>query len=117
MAAGISKTPPKTDNPAKSHSEEDSSKQPNVVLPSESADPAFAYLLFLGEGGRLATRRQETPMWQSVGLEMRGHLARHITGHRLAKNRVSEETANKIRGRQSDAYMHDYRVISSEMAG
>lgn len=80
-------------------------------------DPKFADLLFLGEGGKLITRRQDTPMWHSLGLEMRGHLARHITGHMLAKNQVSEETAKKILGHQSDAYMHYYRVISSEMAG
>ena len=80
-------------------------------------DPEFADLLFLGEGGKLITRRQDTPMWHSLGTEMRGHLARHITGHLLAKNRVSEETAKKILGHQSDAYMHYYRVISSEMAG
>jgi integrase len=85
--------------------------------PDWNPEPQFADLLFLGEGGKLITRRQDTPMWHSLGLEMRGHLARHITGHLLAKNRVSEETAKKILGHQSDAYMHYYRVISSEMAG
>lgn len=85
--------------------------------PDWNPDPEYADLLFLGEGGKLITRRQDTPMWHSLGLEMRGHLARHITGHLLAKNRVSEETAKKILGHQSDAYMHYYRVISSEMAG
>jgi len=85
--------------------------------PDWNPDPQFADLLFLGEGGKLITRRQDTPMWHSLGLDMRGHLARHITGHLLAKNRVSEETAKKILGHQSDAYMHYYRVISSEMAG
>lgn len=85
--------------------------------PDWNPDSAFADLLFLGEGGKLITRRQDTPMWHSLGLKMRGHLARHITGHLLAKNRVSEETAKKILGHQSDAYMHYYRVISSEMAG
>lgn len=85
--------------------------------PDWNPDPKFADLLFLGEGGKLITRRQDTPMWHSLGLEMRGHLARHITGHLLAKNQVSEETAKKILGHQSDAYMHYYRVISSEMAG
>jgi integrase len=85
--------------------------------PDWNPDPKFEDLLFLGEGGKLITRRQDTPMWHSLGLEMRGHLARHITGHLLAKDNVSEETAKKILGHQSDAYMHYYRVISSEMAG
>jgi integrase len=80
-------------------------------------DPKFADLLFLGEGGQLITRRQDTPMWHALGMEMRGHLARHVTGHLLAKDGVSEETAKVILGHQSDAYMHYYRVISSEMAG
>lgn len=80
-------------------------------------DPKFADLLFLGEGGQLITRRQDTPMWHALGTEMRGHLARHVTGHLLAKDGVSEETAKVILGHQSDAYMHYYRVISSEMAG
>lgn len=91
---------------------EDWSKRPNW-----NPDPKFADLLFLGEGGKLITRRQDTPMWHSLGLEMRGHLARHITGHILAKRNISPETAKKILGHESDAYMHYYRVISNEMAG
>jgi hypothetical protein len=47
---------------------------------------------------------------------MRGHLARHITGHILAKSDISTETAKQILGHESDAYMHYYRVVSSEMA-
>jgi hypothetical protein len=34
----------------------------------------------------------------------------------LAKSDISTETAKKILGHQSDAYMHYYRVVSSEMA-
>jgi integrase len=84
--------------------------------PDWNPDEKFANLLFLGEGGKLVTRRQDTPMWHALGTGMRGHLARHITGHILAKNDISTETAKKILGHQSDAYMHYYRVVSSEMA-
>ena len=84
--------------------------------PDWNPDPKFEDLLFLGEGGKLITRRQDTPMWHALGLDMRGHLARHITGHLLAKRDVSPETAKQILGHESDAYMHYYRVISSEMA-
>jgi integrase len=84
--------------------------------PDWNPDPKFADLLFLGEGGKLITRRKDTPLWHSLGLEMRGHLARHITGHILAKRDISPETAKIILGHESDAYMHYYRVISNEMA-
>lgn len=84
--------------------------------PDWNPDPKFADLLFLGEGGKLITRRQDTPMWHSLGLDMRGHLARHITGHMLAKRNISPETAKKILGHESDAYMHYYRMVSNEMA-
>lgn len=84
--------------------------------PDWNPDPKFADLLFLGEGGKLITRRQDTPMWHSLGLDMRGHLARHITGHILAKREISPETAKKILGHESDAYMHYYRMVSNEMA-
>jgi integrase len=84
--------------------------------PDWNPDEKFADLLFLGEGGKLITRRQDTPMWHALGTGMRGHLARHITGHILAKSDISTETAKKILGHQSDAYMHYYRVVSSEMA-
>jgi integrase len=85
--------------------------------PDWNPDPKFADLLFLGEGGKLITRRQDTPMWHSLGVEMRGHLARHITGHLLAEDGISEETAKKILGHNSDAYMHYYRVVSTAAAG
>lgn len=85
--------------------------------PDWNPDPKFADLLFLGEGGKLITRRQDTPMWHSLGVEMRGHLARHITGHMLAEDGVSQETAKTILGHKSDAYLHYYRMISSESAG
>ena len=85
--------------------------------PDWNPDPKFADLLFLGEGGKLITRRQDTPMWHSLGVEMRGHLARHITGHLLAEDGISEETAKKILGHKSDAYMHYYRVVSTAAAG
>jgi len=80
-------------------------------------DPKFADLLFLGEGGKLITRRQDTPLWHTLGLEMRGHLARHITGHLMAVNNISEDTAKKVLGHRSDAYFHYYRMISTASAG
>jgi integrase len=85
--------------------------------PNWNPDPKFADLLFLGEGGKLITRRQDTPMWHSLSLGMRGHLARHITGHLLAEDGVSEETAKTILGHRSDAYLHYYRLISTDSAG
>ncbi len=52
-------------------------------------------------------------MLHALALEMRGRLARHITGYLLAKKDVSPETVMKMFGHESDAYMHYYRVISS----
>jgi integrase len=80
-------------------------------------DPKFADLLFLGEGGKLITRRQDTPMWHSLGLEMRGHLARHITGHLFAMDNITDDTAKLILGHRSDAYFHYYRMVGADVAG
>ena len=79
-------------------------------------DPQFSDLLFLGEGGKLITRRQDTPMWHSLGVDMRGHLARHITGHLLAMDNISAETAKLILGHRSDAYYHYYRMVGTDVA-
>jgi len=79
-------------------------------------DPKFSDLLFLGEGGKLISRRQDTPMWHSLGLDIRGHVARHITGYLLAQKGVSKETAKKVLGHNSDAYAHYYRLVGSDQA-
>ena len=73
-------------------------------------DPAFADLLFLQPGGKLWTRRQDTPAWhQYVGPGIRGHLARHATAHILAEQGISSETAGLLLGHMSDAYRQYYR--------
>lgn len=46
--------------------------------PNWNSVPKFAGLLFAGEGGKSITRRRDTPIWSSLGLEMRGYFAQHI---------------------------------------
>lgn len=80
-------------------------------------DPKFADLLFLQEGGKLWTRRKDTPAWHEyVGsdMEMRGHLTRHATGTILAENGVSSDVAKVILGHKSDVYAMYYRTVSTE---
>lgn len=80
-------------------------------------DPKFADLLFLQPGGKLWTRRQDTPVWHEfVGEGIRGHLARHITGHILAEEGISLETAKVLLGHKSDAWAHYYRISSTREA-
>jgi integrase len=76
-------------------------------------DTKFKDLLFLDEYGKPITRRQDTPLWHSLGVEMRGHLARHITGYILAEQDVSIETAKMVLGHKSDAYGYYYRLATS----
>jgi hypothetical protein len=85
--------------------------------PDWNPDPKFADLLFLGEGGKLITRRQDTPMWHSLGLDIRGHLARHITGYLMAKDNISIETAKLILGHRSNVYAYYYRLVETSAAG
>jgi hypothetical protein len=85
--------------------------------PDWNPDPKFADLLFLGEGGKLITRRQDTPLWHSLGLDIRGHLARHITGYLMAKNNISIETAKLILGHRSNVYAYYYRLVETAQAG
>jgi|GEM_PF-2139834 len=81
-------------------------------------DPAFADLLFLQPGGKLWTRRQDTPAWHEyVGPGIRGHLARHATAHILAEEGISSETAGLLLGHMSDAYRQYYRSGSFRGAG
>ncbi len=80
-------------------------------------DPAFSNLLFLQPGGKLWTRRQDTPAWHKfVGEGIRGHLARHITGDLLAEEGVGLETARVLLGHKSDAWAHYYRIVSTKEA-
>ena len=80
-------------------------------------DPAFADLLFLQPGGKLWTRRQDSPAWHEfVGPGIRGHLARHVTGHLLAEEGIGVDTAKLLLGHKSDAWAHYYRIASTREA-
>ena len=77
-------------------------------------DPAFADLLFLQPGGKVWTRRQDTPAWHEfVGPGIRGHLARHVTGLILAEEGISIEGAKYLLGHRTDLYAEYYRIESS----
>jgi integrase len=81
-------------------------------------EPLFADLLFLQPGGKLWTRRQDTPAWHEyVGPGIRGHLARHITGHILAEEGIGLESAKLLLGHKSDVYAYYYRIASTREAG
>jgi integrase len=85
--------------------------------PDWNPDPRFEDLLFLQPGGKLWTRRQDSPAWHEfVGDGIRGHLARHATGHILADLGVSIDTAGVLLGHKSDAWKHYYRVASTRRA-
>ena len=74
-------------------------------------------LLFLQPGGKLWTRRQDTPAWKEfVGQDMRGYLARHVTGYMLAEDGISMETAKLLLGHKSDAWATYYRIASTRQA-
>ena len=78
----------------------------------------FADLLYLQPGGKLWTRRQDTPAWHEfVGEGIRGHLARHITGTILADGGIGIESAKILLGHSSDAYAYYYRLTSTREAG
>ena len=80
-------------------------------------DPQFADLLYLQPGGKLWTRRQDTPTWHEfVGPGIRGHLARHATGHILAEEGIGLETAKLLLGHMSDVYANYYRSPSARVA-
>jgi integrase len=85
--------------------------------PDWKPDPKFADLLFLQPQGKLWTRRQDTPAWRKyVGPGIRGHLARHVTGHILAEEGIGLEAAKMLLGHKSDAWAHFYRVASTRTA-
>lgn len=82
--------------------------------PDWNSDPEFADLLFLQPGGKLWTRRQDAPMWHEyVGPNIRGHLARHVTGHLLAEEGISLEVARILLGHRTQAWGEFYRVVST----
>jgi integrase len=85
--------------------------------PEWNPDPKFENLLFLLPGGKLLTRRQDTPMWHELVGDTRGHLARHVAGHLLLRNGISAEMAQVILGHQSDVYARYYRSPSSQQIG
>jgi integrase len=85
--------------------------------PDWNPDEKFADLLFLLPGGKLLTRRQDTPMWHTLVGDTRGHLARHVAGHLLLRNGISAEMAQVILGHQSDVYARYYRAPSSQQIG
>lgn len=85
--------------------------------PDWNPDPKFADLLYLQEGGKLWTRRQDAPAWKEfVGPGIRGHLARHITGHILAEDGIGNETAKLLLGHKSDAWASYYRIADASIA-
>lgn len=77
----------------------------------------FENLLFLLPGGRLLTRRQDTPMWHEVVGDTRGPVARHVAGHLLLRNNIPPEMTHVIVGHQSDVYASYYRARSSQQIG
>ena len=80
-------------------------------------DPKFADLLYLQPCGKIWTRRQDTPAWHEfVGPGIRGHLARHATGHILAQEGIGLETAKLLLGHMSDVYANYYRAPSAKVA-
>ncbi len=82
--------------------------------PDWNPEPAFADLLYLQPGGKLWTRRQDSPAWHEfVGPGIRGHLARHVTGLILAEEGIGMESAKLLLGHKSDVYFHYYRIAST----
>lgn len=79
--------------------------------------PEFADLLFLQPGGKVLTRKGDNKNWHDLGLDMRGHLARHATAQILADKRISPPTAKVILGHKSDALQAYYGRMSTNAAG
>lgn len=88
-----------------------------AARPDWNPPKGFEDLLFLQPGGEIWTRRADSPAWHEfVGPGIRGHLARHVTGHILAEQGVSLEAAKVLLGHKSDAYAYYYRVISTKQS-
>ena len=79
-------------------------------------DPKFADLLFLQPNGKLWHGKLDTQAWHKYVPGMRGHLARHVTGHILADEGIGLETAGMLLGHKSYAWAHYYRVASTREA-
>ena len=78
-------------------------------------DPQFANLLFLQPGGKLLSKNPDNKAWHSLGLEVRGHLNRHITGYLFGRLGVSMEIAGQILGHKSESFIRYYRVAADEV--
>lgn len=84
--------------------------------PDWNPDPQFKDLLFLQPGGKLLTRKKDNADWHALGLDMRGHIARHATAQILADQRVSKRTAKVILGHKSDVLEAYYVRLSTNAA-
>jgi integrase len=80
-------------------------------------DPQFANLLFLQPGGKLLSKNPDNKAWHSLGLNVRGHLNRHITGYLFGRLGVSMEIAGQILGHKSESFIRYYRVAADEVTG
>jgi len=80
-------------------------------------DPQFANLLFLQPGGKLLSKNPDNKAWHSLGLDVRGHLNRHITGYLFGRLGVSMEIAGQILGHKSESFIRYYRVAADEVTG
>jgi hypothetical protein len=84
--------------------------------PDWNPDPRFKDLLFLQPGGKLLNRKKDNEMWHSLGLDLRGHAARHATAQILADQNVSPATAKVILGHKSDVLHVYYSRLSMTAA-
>lgn len=80
-------------------------------------EPEFANLLFLQPGGKLLTKNPDNKAWHSLGLNVRGHLNRHITGYLFGRLGVSMEIAGLMLGHKSESFIRYYRVAADEVTG
>lgn len=84
--------------------------------PDWNPDPQFKDLLFLQPGGKLLTRKKDNADWHSLGLDLRGHIARHATAQILADKNVSVATAKVILGHKSDTLQAYYGRMDTNAA-
>jgi len=84
--------------------------------PDWNPDPQFKDLLFLQPGGKLLTRKKDNEDWHSLGLDVRGHVARHATAQILADQNITPTTAKVILGHKSDVLQAYYGRLSTNAA-
>lgn len=84
--------------------------------PDWNPDPKFKDLLFLQPGGKLLTRKKDNEDWHSLGLDLRGHAARHATAQILADQNITPTTAKVILGHKSDVLQAYYGRLSTNAA-